>query len=166
MTASKDTRPVLVPVDFSPHSEAALVAAMEMAETMGAPLTVLHVARDPADTPGYYELQGNKKPLSRLEDVAKDMLDGFMQRMQQKHPKRTVLEKATPMLVVGLPVSRILEVAAKINARIIIMGSQGRTGLPRLLLGAKTEQVVRLAPISVLVVKTRKDQQRDKGEPK
>ncbi len=89
-----------------------------------------------------------------------------MQRMQQKHPKRAVLEKATPMLVVGLPVSRILEVAAKINARIIIMGSQGRTGLPRLLLGAKTEQVVRLAPISVLVVKTRKEQQRDKGEPK
>ncbi len=166
MAARKDTRPVLVPIDFSPHSEAALVAAIEMAETMDASLTVLHVAHDLAEAPGYYELQGSKKLLNRLEDVARDMLNDFMRKMQEKHPTRATLKKATPMLVVGLPVNRILEVAAKINARLIVMGSLGRTGLPRLLLGAKTEQVVRLAPISVLVVKTRKDQQRDKGEPK
>ena len=57
------------------------------------------------------------------------------------------------MLVVGLPVSRIMETAKKIDARMIVMGSQGRTGLDHLLLGSKTEQVVRLSPIDVTVVK-------------
>ena len=57
------------------------------------------------------------------------------------------------MLVVGLPVNRILESAEKINARMIVMGSQGRTGLARAMLGSKAEQVVRLAPIPVMIVK-------------
>lgn len=165
MAASKDARPILVPIDFSPYSDAALVNAMELAETMGAPLTVLHVVHDLAEAPGYYNVKGSKKQIRRLEDVARDMLDAFMQKMQKKYPKRAVLKKATPMLVVGLPVNRILEVAEKISARMIVIGSQGRTGLPRLMLGAKAEQVVRLSPISVLVVKTDKDaQQEQSGE--
>jgi nucleotide-binding universal stress UspA family protein len=57
------------------------------------------------------------------------------------------------MLVVGLPVGRILEVAEMVTASMIVMGSQGRTGLDHLLLGSKTEQVVRLSPIDVTVVK-------------
>ena len=164
MATGKDTRPILVPVDFSPHSDAAFVSAMEMAEMMGSPLTVLHVVHDLAEAPGYYDVKGGKKQMGRLEDVATNMLNAFMQKMQKKYSKRTVLKKATPMLVVGLPVNRILEMAAKINARMIVMGSQGRTGLPRLMLGAKTEQVVRLSPISVLVVKTKKDELQEDGE--
>lgn len=164
MATTKNKQPILVPIDFSPHSEAALLAAMELAETMGAPLTVMHVVHDLAEAPGYYDVKGSKKQIRRLEDVATNMLDAFMQEMQKKYPKRAVLKKATTMLVVGLPVNRILEVAEKISARMIVIGSQGRTGLPRLMLGAKAEQVVRLAPISVLVVKAAQDQKQDDGE--
>ncbi len=164
MAASKDTRPILVPVDFSAHSDAALVAAMELAKTMGAPLTVLHVVHDLAEAPGYYDVKGGKKQIRRLEDVAAEMLDASMQEMQKKYPKSAVLKKATTMLVTGLPVNRILEIAEKISARMIVIGSQGRTGIPRLMLGAKAEQVVRLAPISVLVVKAPKDQKQNDGE--
>jgi nucleotide-binding universal stress UspA family protein len=57
------------------------------------------------------------------------------------------------MLVVGLPVNRILESAEKIHARMIVMGSQGRTGLAHALLGSKAEQVVRLSPAPVMIVK-------------
>lgn len=163
MTATKNAQPILVAIDFSPHSEATFDSAMEMAEKMGSPLTVLHVVHDLAEAPGYYAVKGRMKQLRRLEDVAKEMLHGFMQKMETKYPKRAVLKKATPMLVVGLPVNRILEIAAKINARMIVMGSQGRTGLPRLMLGAKAEQVVRLSPISVLIVKTAKDIEREEG---
>lgn len=58
------------------------------------------------------------------------------------------------LLLVGLPVNRILEAAEKTGARMIVMGSQGRTGLARALLGSKAEQVVRLAPLPVMIVKT------------
>ncbi len=156
MAASKDIRPILVTVDFSAHSEAALVAAMEQAEAMQAPLTVLHVVHDLAEAPGYYDVKGSKKQIRRLEDIARDMLDAFMKKMQKKHPKRDVLKKAKTLMVIGLPVSRILEVARKISARMIVIGSKGRTGLSRLMLGANAEQVVRLSPIPVLVVKSKK----------
>ncbi len=162
--AKKDKRPILVAIDFSAYSDKSLLAAMELADSMGAPLNVLHVVHDLAEAPGYYGVKGSKKQVRRLEDVATDMLDAFMQKMKQKYPKRAVLKQATPMLVIGLPVNRILEVAEKINARMIVMGSQGRTGIPRLMLGAKTEQVLRLSPISVLVVKSAKDEQQNDGE--
>jgi nucleotide-binding universal stress UspA family protein len=57
------------------------------------------------------------------------------------------------MLVVGLPVNRILEVADKKSASIVVMGSQGRTGIKHLMLGSKSEQIVRLCPYPVLIVK-------------
>jgi nucleotide-binding universal stress UspA family protein len=56
-------------------------------------------------------------------------------------------------IVTGLPVTRILETAENIDARMIVMGSQGLTGLAHLLIGSKAEQVVRLAKIPVTIVK-------------
>ncbi len=156
MTHPGKTQPILVPVDFSPYSEAALSCAIDMAETLGSPLTVLHVVHDLAEAPGYYAVKGRKKELQRLEDLAAEMLHDYIEQMQKKQPERQALKKAATMLVAGLPVSRILETAEKIDARMIIMGSQGRTGLVHAMLGSKAEQVVRLSPIPVLIVKADK----------
>lgn len=156
----KDTnKPILVPVDFSVHAETALVCAVELAEKLESPLVILHVVHDPGDAPGYYAVKGRGKQMRRMEDVAAEMLEEFFQKMQKKHPGLAALEQATTMLVVGLPVNRILESAEKIHARMIIMGSQGRTGLAHALLGSKAEQVVRLAPVPVMIVKGGKKQQ-------
>jgi nucleotide-binding universal stress UspA family protein len=159
MTTNDSSKPVLVPVDFSPHSETALLCAAELAETLGNPLVILHVVHDPGDAPGYYSVKGRDQQLQRMEDVAADMLDEFFKTMQEKHPGLQALEQATTMLVVGLPVNRILESAEKINARMIVMGSQGRTGLAHAMLGSKAEQVVRLAPLPVMIVKDKKEQE-------
>ena len=56
--------------------------------------------------------------------------------------------------MVGTPVTRILEVAKKKQASMIIIGSHGRTGLSHLLVGSKAERVVQLSPIPVTVVKS------------
>ncbi len=58
--------------------------------------------------------------------------------------------------MVGLPITRILEVAEEIGAQLIVMGSHGRTGLPHLLLGSKAEKVAQLSPIPVTIVKNSK----------
>ena len=153
MTEEQSNKPVLVPVDFSAHSENALVCAAELAATLGNKLVILHVVHDPGDAPGYYSIKGRGQQLQRMEDVAADMLSEFLLRMQEQYPGLAALQQATTMLIVGLPVNRILESAEKIDARMIIMGSQGRTGLAHAMLGSKAEQVVRLAPIPVMIVK-------------
>jgi nucleotide-binding universal stress UspA family protein len=158
MSKQINSKPVLVPVDFSPHSEAALVCAAELAEMLGNNLVILHVVHDPGDAPGYYAVKGRNKQLHRMEDVAADMLEEFIQTMKDKHTGLPALKQATSMLVVGLPVNRILEAAKKIDARMIVMGSQGRTGLAHAMLGSKAEQVVRLAALPVMIVKTAKDE--------
>ena len=153
MTHKAKQQPILVPVDFSPCSEEALRYAAELAATLQLPLVVLHVVHDPGQAPGYYATKGRKKQLRRMEDVAGDMMEDFMLAMKKKHPDQPALEKADTRLVVGLPVTRILEAAAQLHAGMIVMGSQGRTGLAHVLLGSKAEQVVRLSPMPVTIVK-------------
>ena len=159
MTAKDKNKPILVPVDFSSNSEAALVNAAELAEKLGSDLVILHIVHDLNEAPGYYAVKGRGKQMRRMEDVAAEMLDEFFHKMQKEYSDLVALKQATTMLIVGLPVNRILESAEKINARMIVMGSQGRTGLARAMLGSKAEQVVRLAELPVMIVKDKKDQE-------
>jgi nucleotide-binding universal stress UspA family protein len=156
MVEKKSKRPLLVPVDFSSHSEAALLQACAWAECMKQPVIVLHVVHDPSEMPGYYRKVAKKKQLVRMEDIAMEMFDDFLSTLRKDHPDIKALHKLETMLVVGLPVTRILQVAEKTKASVVVMGSQGRTGLKHMLLGSKAEQVVRLCPVPVTIVKSEK----------
>ena len=156
MSRAKDgkNRPILVPIDFSSFSEEALIWAAHAARRFEAPLVTLHVVHDPESAPGYYQRsKKRKKHLKRFEEAAADMMDEFLDGVRTKHPK--LLGELEFRLVVGLPVTRILEVAREIDARMIVVGSQGRTGLAALLLGSKAEKVARLSPVPVTIVKSR-----------
>ena len=157
MLAAPHAHPILVPVDFSPDSEAALSCAAELSALLKAPLLIVHVVHDPGEAPGYYAVKGHTKHLQKLEDVAAGMLNEFIQAFSEAHPGLATVKTAETTLVTGLPVNRILELAEKSAARMIVMGSQGRTGLARALLGSKAEQVVRLARIPVTIVKSDRD---------
>jgi len=153
MSAKKGKQPILVPVDFSAHSKAALLKACELAGCTDVPVLVLHVIHDPADMPGYYGAVTKKKKLVRVEDLAKESFDDFVRAIVGEHADVEALKSVEKMLVIGLPVNRILEVAEKKHASMVVMGSQGRTGIKHLLLGSKAEQVVRLCPAPVMIVK-------------
>lgn len=158
MTKKDSSKPILVAVDFSSYSDTAIVCAAELAETLGSKLVILHVVHDPGEAPGYYSFKGRSKQLHRMEDVAAEMLDEYVHKMRKKHPELHALKEAKTMLIVGLPINRILEAAEKIHARMIVMGSQGRTGLAHALLGSKAESVVRLATVPVMIIKGAKKQ--------
>ncbi|MEM9557917.1 MAG: universal stress protein [Acidobacteriota bacterium] len=148
----RERHPILVPVDFSDDAAAALLWAARLARAWRAPLLVLHVVHDPESAPGYYQRsKKHKKHLRRIEEAAAEMMDDFLAQMRSRHGDE--LPELDHRLVVGLPVTRILEVAEVSAAQQIVMGSQGRTGLDRLLLGSKAEKVVRLAPVPVTIVK-------------
>ena len=145
--------PILVPVDFSSCSTAALTLAATLADCMQAPLLVLHVVHDPGSMPGYYAKLRKKKQLHHMQDLASEMLEEFLDTVIKQNPNLRTLRKAERIRVTGLPVKRILEVADKYDARMIIMGSRGRTGISKLLIGSTAIQVVQLASIPVMVAK-------------
>lgn len=161
MAKKMDKNTLLVAVDFTSFSEEALCFASELAGKLAAKLLVLHVIHDPAEAPGFYVQRGNnkkkkKKFLQSMEEAAEEMMQKFLQRMRQAYPDQVPIKKAIPLLVVGTPATRIVEFAEKKQARMIIIGSHGRTGLSHFLIGSKAERVVRLSPIPVTVVKTPK----------
>ena len=148
--------PILVPVDFSPNSETALAFAMALAGALKAPLVVLHVVHDPADDPGYYtRALGNEGPpqLRKLEDLAAAMMEEFLARFYEAHPECAPPRELKTELVVGLPVARILEMIERLQPQLVVIGSRGRSSLSNLLLGSKAEQVARLSPVPVTLVK-------------
>lgn len=153
MTSSSGDQTILVPIDFSTYSKAALLMACEISSCMDLTIVVLHVVNDPSQFPGYYARMTKKKYMVRMEDIAKEMFDDFMSPLIKDHPQFDCLKQAERLLVIGLPVTRILEVAERKDSAMIVMGSQGRTGLKHMMLGSKAEQVVRLSPVPVTIVK-------------
>lgn len=150
-------RLILVPVDFSEHSAAALVQAARFAEMMDATLVVLHVVHDPGDMPGYYSKLIKKKRATRIQDIAAEAFEQFVENVIEANAGQEALYKAEKLMVKGLPVTRILEVAEYVDPIMVVMGSQGRTGLKHLVLGSKAAQIMQLCPLPVTIVKKSAD---------
>ena len=153
MTSKSGDKPILVPVDFSDYSRAALLKACELSDCTGQPIVILHVVHDPADMPGYYSRITKKKKAAHIQDMAQEAFDAFMHDTIKLHPDVAQLKKAETRLVIGLPVNRILEIIKATGAATVVMGSQGRTGMRHIMLGSKAEQIVRLSPVPVMIVK-------------
>ncbi len=151
-TVAASEAPVLVAVDFSPESEAALIWACDYAEKVGFPLEILHVVHDPADSPGTYRDEG-KDSLRPMADVAQDKLVRFVDRIGADNPDLPGIAKARSLCVQGLPAATILEVAQAHGARLLVLGGRRRNGLARLLHGSTAHQVASHARLPVTVVK-------------
>jgi len=151
----KNKETLLVATDFTPFSEKALIFAGNLADKLEAQILVLHVIHDPAEAPGFYVQKMKKKKFLRsMEEAANEMMEAFLEKLKKANPGQTSIQEAIPLLVAGTPVSRVIEIAEKRQATMIIVGSQGRTGLSHILIGSKAEQLVRLSPIPVIVIKS------------
>lgn len=150
----KRNGPVLVAVDFSDDSHTAIKWAIDYADGLGASLTIVHVVHDPAGAPGYYH-RDKEDLLLPLEEIAEERFDEFLGDVRHERPNSKALGNASRILVRGLPANRILAVAEEIEAAHIVVGCQGRTGLPHLLVGSVAQRVVQLSPTPVTVVKSK-----------
>ena len=130
-------RVILHPTDFSDVSEAALHVARSLARDAGARLVILHVYP-------FNELAVPEDP--RDFRAALEQLREHTDGPDLKHPVETRLSK-------GDAADVILGIAGEINCDLIVMGTHGRTGLRRLLMGNVAESVVPEASCPVLVVK-------------
>lgn len=133
---------ILVPTDFSEPSERAVAAAIDLARAFDARITLLHVWSLPSI--GYAE--GLAWPIDDLQQAAREALAAAQTRVAKLYPK------TESVLLEGNEWKQILETAKKRDCDLVVMGTHGRRGLPRLLLGSVTEKVVRLCPVPVLTV--------------
>jgi len=147
MTALKDPlRNILVPIDFSESSEKAAAAAAALSAKDGATVHLLHAYVIPVE------------PARLALAISQPYLDQFV-RESTEHLKALAERQCAgavlgPLLVEsGDPREVILETARKLNADLIVMGTHGRRGLSRAVIGSVAENVVRTAPCSVLVVR-------------
>lgn len=151
-------RPVVIAIDFSDDSKAALQWGMEEAAFRNAPATILHVIHDPGDAPGYYHRNNRRKNIMvPLTEAAEQVFEEFIDDCSSEIPALKTMDgrSVRRKLVEGIPVRRILEFAEMCNARMIVMGSRGQTGLRHLLTGSKAEQVAQHASVPVMIVKAR-----------
>lgn len=146
--------PVLVPVDLSPSAGQVLATAGELATGLGTSLVVLHVVHDSVDNPGRYHDPSNGHHPTPLADVARKKLDSLISTQAEQKPELECLQDARVLLVEGLPPQRILEVAETECPKMIVMGSHGRHGFSRVLMGSVAEAVTRSSRVAVTIVKT------------
>lgn len=136
-------RTILHPTDFSERSELAFRVACSLARDYNARLVILHIVEPPMAVAGEGVLM--VPPPVDMEPLRK--------RLQQLRPEDCTIA-IEHRLIQGDPALEILEVAELANCDLIVMGTHGRTGLGRLLMGSVTEQIVRKAACPVLTVKT------------
>lgn len=131
---------VVVAYDFSPSSEQALARAVEVAAR--APQHVLHIVAALEPHRGGYEA-ADAIQKSITENVAK----AFAGRETASEVQFFVHAR------IGKPANEILDLASEVGADLIFIGSHGKTGVERLLLGSVSERVVREAKCPVLVAR-------------
>ncbi len=144
-----DLRRVLVPTDFSTHSNSALTYAAAFAEKFGAELHLLHVVQDLAlflpDT--VTVAPPTATAVEQFSEAARAALEGAVRELPLKGLK------AFPVVREGAPYAEVVRYAKEADIDLIVMGTHGHTGLARLLLGSVAEKVVRSAPCPVLTVR-------------
>lgn len=138
---------ILVPVDFSEASIEGASRGLALARAFGAGVTLLHVIdiRYLSLAPSYL---GEAAPLhdQRLRQTAEERLDHLVASLD------TAGVEVSRVIEFGIPGDVILDRMETGEADLAVMGSRGRTGFQRAVLGSQAEYVIRRAGIPVLVV--------------
>jgi nucleotide-binding universal stress UspA family protein len=144
-----EIRRILCPIDFSDSSRHALAHATAVASWYGAAITLLHVSHPEAFT----------NPPLLFDELARGpaMIESALRAAEEEMPKWSHSVTAAGVNVetlveCGYPVRHILARAAALPADLVVMGTHGRSGFERLVLGSVTEKVLRQAPCPVMAV--------------
>jgi len=140
-------RKILVPIDFSPSSDAALERAATMADAFSASLVVLHVYEAPVFVyPALPFLPIDDISLS-IEKNARAGVDAVVRRfLASGRVVEGLVRQGSAWRVID-------EVTREIGADLVVVGTHGRRGLERALVGSVAERVVRTSRVPVLTVR-------------
>jgi nucleotide-binding universal stress UspA family protein len=140
---------ILVPTDFSVHADEALDTAIDLAGRYGASITIMH-AFEPVvyafpEASGVY---GGLQLADAIEDIEKE-LEKRKQRALAKGAKDVDTTQRS-----GFPPGEITDLAKASGYDLIVMGTHGRRGFSRFMMGSVAERVLRIAPCPVLAMRS------------
>jgi nucleotide-binding universal stress UspA family protein len=139
---------LLCATDFSDTADVAWDAARDLARTHRAELILVHVF---TEFPVYPEVAGPE--VARVWEEQRAWVESTLAERASAAAAGGL--NARWVLKTGTAPESIVETAVEVGADLIVIGTQGRTGLTRLVIGSVAERVVRLAPCAVLTVKPR-----------
>lgn len=142
---------ILVPTDFSPHSDRAIEFAVKLAKLTGGKIHLLHcyqinvggVSPYGVTVPEEFNRQVREAAVKRVEAAAEAIAAAGIE----------VESHITP----NYPSEAVSELAEELGADLIVMGTRGATGLKHVLLGSVAERTLRIAPCPVVTVKDGSD---------
>jgi nucleotide-binding universal stress UspA family protein len=141
---------ILVGLDFSPAHEHVLATAVALARATGADLALLHIAPEDPEFIGY-----EPGPPAVRDSVAQ----AFREQRQKLEAEEARLRAdglpVTARTIQGPVAAKLLQEAERMAVDWMVVGSHGRSGVRRLLLGSVSEAVVRGAPCPVVIVPIR-----------
>jgi nucleotide-binding universal stress UspA family protein len=149
--AAVEFKSIVVATDGSPYSTAAASEAIGIAKKNGGKLTVISVVPAELATPTDVDFAATQREL--LAEKEMQVAENNAKAVKEAAQKEGVAVQA--FVMTGKPADAIIETAKENNADIIIVGSHGRTGVERLLMGSVAERVIVLASCAVLVAKTK-----------
>jgi universal stress protein A len=142
-------RRILVPTDFSDCALPAVRYAAELADKFAAELILLHVVPDSvlALPDAVMPTPAPMADLNALTDAGKEGLANLIaaEKLESRHPR--------PEVRIGSPAQEIIAAAKDLHADLVCIGTHGRGGITRVLLGSVAEHVLRQAPCPVLTVR-------------
>jgi nucleotide-binding universal stress UspA family protein len=144
-------RRILVPVDGGRTSNIGLREAIRLAKGQHASLQLVHVVDE------HYVLSGGMDVGARIDDILPALMQGGRQVLRKGEAlvKRQGLSCSTVLLETptGPAASAIVRQAKKWRADLIVIGTHGRRGVRRLLMGSDAEEIVRSSPVPVMLVR-------------
>lgn len=138
---------ILVALDFSPHSERALDAAIGLAKRFDSKLHLFHAYHLPVTVATPEQIVIPRDFWKSVRDAASSKLEEAADRVEKEGV--AVETHLTEMS----PAPAIVEAAEKLGIDLIVMGTRGNTGLKHVLLGSVAERTLRTAPCPVLTIK-------------
>jgi nucleotide-binding universal stress UspA family protein len=139
---------ILVPVDFGESSKLALELALDLAKQYGAELTLLHTWEIPVYGYGAMEFSAMDM-LTPIQGAATEQLNALVAEVRRQLPE------TKGMLARGVPWREVLSAIEQNKPDLVVMGTHGRRGVGRAILGSVAEKIVRLSPVPVLTVRSK-----------
>ena len=136
---------LLVPIDFGESSSEALEVAVELAMRFHSRLTLVHVYEIPSYVYGGMTY-ATADLFAPIEDAAREHLEKTLRVVHKRVPG------ATSVLRRGAPATEVLDLVERMRPDLVVLGTHGRKGLRRVLIGSVAEKIVRLSPVPVLTV--------------
>ncbi|MCE1188380.1 MAG: universal stress protein [Ignavibacteria bacterium] len=142
-------RKILVPVDFSENSKAALEYAHSFIKMFNAELILTHII-EPIVYPPDFSLGQITLPTDDLKEIENRVRSELAKWAEDE---RNVGIKTKSIIATGKPFLEIIQIAKDEDVDLIIISSHGHTGMEHILFGSTSEKVVRKAPCPVLTVR-------------